>query len=361
MAESDGQEKSEQPTDKKLSEGREKGQVAKSIEINSLAVFTSGLFFIYLSKNAIGNKLADYTIKKFANLDKLDISQQILINFLRDSAIFFFSAVSPIILVIMAVGLISNIAQVGFKFSLKSLTPKFQKMNPLANIKKIFFSSRSFVELSKSLVKLSIIGFFCYTVLLDFSLSATRLIDFSISEILSFMVETAFTLVWKIVLVYTIIAAIDFLFQKFKFMKDMKMSKQEVKEESKSTEGDPLIKSRIRKIQYQMARRRMINEVPKADVVITNPTHFAVALKYDINNDPAPKVVAKGMDEVAFRIKEIAIKNNIPLHEDKILARALYKLCDVGDRIPQDLFKAVAKILAYIYKIKSQKKKKQII
>jgi flagellar biosynthetic protein FlhB len=144
-------------------------------------------------------------------------------------------------------------------------------------------------------------------------------------------------------------------------MKEMKMTKQEVKEESKSSDGDPLIKSRIRKIQYQMARRRMISEVPKADVVITNPTHFAVALKYDMNNDAAPKVIAKGMDEIAFRIKEVAIKNNIPLHEDKVLARALYKLCDVGDRIPPDLFKAVAKILAYIFKLKSQKKKRQII
>jgi len=361
MAESDGQEKSEQPSDKKLNEGREKGQVAKSIEINSLAVFTSGLFFIYFSKNVLGNKLADFTIKTFSNLDKLDINQQIFTNFLKDTAIFFFSAIAPIILVIMAVGLMSNIAQVGFKFSMKALSPKFTKMNPLSNIKKIFFSSRSLVELLKSLVKLIIIGFFCYSVVLDFSLSATRLIDFSISEILTFMVETAFTLIWKIALVFAIIAAVDFMFQKFKFMKDMKMTKQEVKEETKSSEGDPLIKSRIRKIQYQMARRRMISEVPKADVVITNPTHFAVALKYDMNNDPAPKVIAKGMDEVAFRIKEIAIKHNIPVHEDKILARALYKLCDVGDRIPQDLFKAVAKILAYIYKIKTQKKKKQIV
>ena len=361
MAESDGQEKSEQPSEKKLTEGREKGQVAKSIEINSLAVFSSGLLFIYFSRNSIGNKLSDYTIKTFSNLDKMDINPQIVANFLKDSAFFFFSAIAPVVLVIMGVGLISNIAQVGFKFSMKALTPKFEKMNPLSNVKKIFFSSKSIVELFKSLIKLIIIGFFSYSVLLEFSLSATRLIDFSILEILSFMIETAFNLIWKIVLVFSIIAAVDFIFQKFKFMKEMKMTKHEVKEESKSSDGDPLIKSRIRKIQYQMARARMISAVPKADVVITNPTHFAIALKYDLNNDSAPKVIAKGMDEVAFRIKEIALKNNIPLHEDKVLARALYKLCDVGDNIPQDLFKAVAKILAYVYKIKTHKKKKQII
>jgi flagellar biosynthetic protein FlhB len=361
MAESDGQDKSEQPSEKKLHEGRDKGQVAKSVEINSLAIFSSGLIFIYFSRNTIGNKLSSFAIKVFSNLDKMDVSPLIITNFLRDSAIFFFAAIAPVILVIMAAGLISNISQVGFNFSMKALAPKFQKMNPLANIKKIFFSSRSFVEVLKSLVKLTIIGFFSYSVLVEFSLSATRLIEFTISEILSFMVETAFTLVWKIMLVFTLIALVDFLFQKFKFMKDMKMTKQEVKEESKSSEGDPLIKSRIRKLQYQMARRRMISEVPKADVIITNPTHFAVAIKYDMQNDSAPKVVAKGVDELAFRIKSVALKNNIPVHEDKLLARALYKLCDVGDRIPQDLFKAVAKILAYIYKMKTQNKKKHII
>jgi flagellar biosynthetic protein FlhB len=244
---------------------------------------------------------------------------------------------------------------------MKALTPKFSKMNPISNVKRLFFSSKSLVELLKSLTKLFIIGLFSYNVLLDFSLDATRLVALSISEILSFMVEAAYTLIWKIVLVFAIIATVDFVFQKFKFMKDMKMTKREVKDESKSTEGDPLIKSRIRKIQYAIARNRMMKDVPKADVIITNPTHVAVALKYDMQKDAAPKVVAKGMDLVAFRIKELAKKNNVPIHEDRVLARALYNLCDIGDRIPPDLFKAVAKILAYIFQLKRQKQKKQIV
>ncbi|MDP4114698.1 MAG: EscU/YscU/HrcU family type III secretion system export apparatus switch protein, partial [Bacteroidota bacterium] len=153
------------------------------------------------------------------------------------------------------------------------------------------------------------------------------------------------------------IAAIDFIFQKFKFRKEMMMTKQEVKEENKSQEGDPQIKARIKKAQFAMARNRMMKDVPTADVIITNPTHFAVAVRYDPNKFQAPKVVAKGMDELAQRIKKIAKDNNVPIHEDRLLARTLYKLCEVGDFIPESLFKSVAQILAYIYKLKTSKKK----
>ena len=171
------------------------------------------------------------------------------------------------------------------------------------------------------------------------------------------MVDAAWELLWKISLLYIIIAAVDFIFQKKKFKKDMMMSKQEVKEENRQNEGDPQIKARIKKLQYQAARNRMMQSVPKADVVITNPTHYAVALKYDASKNAAPKVLAKGVDDLARKIKEVARENNIPVHEDRELARALYRICDIGDEIPSTLFKAVAQVLAYIYQIKNNKKK----
>jgi flagellar biosynthetic protein FlhB len=175
------------------------------------------------------------------------------------------------------------------------------------------------------------------------------------------MLASAFSLIWKITLLFVVIAAVDFIFQKFKFKKEMMMTKQEVKEEYKQQEGDPQIKSRIRKQMMSMARKRMMKDIPKADVVITNPTHFAIALKYEMNKDAAPRVLAKGMDELAQRIKKIATENNVPLYEDRELARALYKSAEVGDLIPAKLFKAVAQILAYIYQMKKLKKRRSIV
>jgi flagellar biosynthetic protein FlhB len=163
------------------------------------------------------------------------------------------------------------------------------------------------------------------------------------------------------VLIYALIAAVDFIYQRFKHKKDLMMTKQEVKEENKQQEGDPQIKARIRKLQFQSAKNRMMKSVPKADVIITNPTHYAIALRYDVTKDSAPIVLAKGVDELAQRIKALGIENGVPLHEDRELARALYKYCNIGDQIPANLFKAVAQILAYIFKLKNTKKKKSII
>jgi len=171
------------------------------------------------------------------------------------------------------------------------------------------------------------------------------------------MIDTTVKFLWKVALVYIAIAASDFAYQKFKHKKDLMMTKQEVKEEFKQQEGDPAVKGKIKQKQMIMAHRRMMKEVPKADVVITNPTHFAVALKYEMGKDSAPKVVAKGADLIAQKIKEIAKENDVPLHEDVYLARSLYKMCEIGDEVPEELFQAVAQILAYIYQLKNTYKK----
>lgn len=360
MAEFDGQEKSEQPTGKKLEDARNKGQVAKSMEVNSLAVFVTGLILLYLFQNYIGSRVGNFSVFIFGSLDVLRHKLALIQNFALDWYLFFIITILPIITGIVIISLFANFSQVGLKFSSEALIPKFSKFNILAGVKNLF-KAKTGVELLKSVFKLIVIGSFTYWILEDMIDTATLLESLTISEIVSFMLDSAFSLLWKISLIFIILAGTDFAFQRFKFKKDMMMTKQEVKEEIKQTEGDPLVKGRIKKIMFLATKQRMMHNLPKADVVITNPTHYAVALKYDMQRDAAPEVIAKGVDELAQKIKEVAAKHNIPIQEDKELARALYKMCDVGDRIPAALFKSVAQILAYVYSLKNNKKKKSIV
>jgi flagellar biosynthesis protein FlhB len=361
MAESEGQEKTEQATSKKLTESREKGQVAKSMEINSLVIFTTGLMFLYFSHSMIGDNISKLTIKIFSSLDVLDLNINTFQLYVKQGLWFLAFTIVPIFMGLFIAAFIAAVSQVGFKMSFKALAPKGSKFNIFSGIKKIFFSPTSIIELLKSLLKLIVISSAAYFVMNDLLMQSTSFIEMSVAEITNFMIKAVFELTWKIALIYSVFAAVDFIYQKFHFKKEMMMTKQEVKEENRQSEGDPLIKSRIRKVQFMISRSRMMQEVAKADVVITNPTHYAIALKYDLQKDAAPRVLAKGADEVAKKIKEIAIKNNIPLHEDRDLARALYKFCDIGEQIPEKLFKAVAQILAYVYQLKKNRKRKLIV
>lgn len=355
MADFEGQEKTEQPSSKKLEDARKKGMVAKSVEVNSLLIVVTGLVTIFLLQSYIGQRMSSFTINIFNSLDVLPKRISLLPNMAFDWFMFFFSVLAPVMTAIFVVSLVSNIAQVGFKISPEALAPKFSKLNPAQGIKRIF-SSRSVVEILKTLLKFFVISFFTYLILSDLIIAAAYLDNLNPSEIIIFMLDNAFSLLWKIALLYAVIAAIDFTYQRYKFRKDMMMTKQEVKEEMKQLEGDPTVKGRIRKMQMQAAQQRMMANLPTADVVITNPTHYAVALKYDMTKDSAPEVIAKGVDLLAQRIKKVAAEHNIPLHEDRELARALYKMCDVGDKIPPSLFKAVAQVLAYVYNLKKNKK-----
>lgn len=361
MAEIDGQEKTEQASGKKLSESRDRGQVAKSMEINSFAVFTSGLLLLFMTQSHIGNNISELSIKLFGELDKLQLEKDLIQDYAIKGISFFFITVAPVFAGLIIIALIATYGQIGFKITPKALFPKMSKFNPLTNIKSMFFSTKSLIEVSKSLVKLVVIGIFTYWLLADIVYTSRGLVEYSVEEIVSYMIDSAYSLLWKLGLFYAVIAAADFAYQRFHFKKEMMMTKQEVKEEHKQTEGDPYIKSKIKSAQMSMARRRMFKELPTADVVITNPTHFAVALKYDVGKSSAPKVIAKGMDELAQKIKKVAAENNIPLHEDRELARSLYRMCEVGDEIPASLFKAVAQILAYIFKLRDNKKRKSII
>jgi len=361
MPDTGGQEKTEQPTGKRLEESREKGQVGKSMEINSLAIFATGLLLLYMTKFYIGDNLSKLSITIFSSLDSIDINIQMLRLFAIKGISFFVLTLAPVFFGLVIIALAAGYGQVGFKITPKALAPKFSKLNPIKGIKNTLFSSRSIVELSKSIIKLVIIGLFTYYILSDAIMNSVGLVDYSINEIVLFMVETTIDFLWKVAIVFALLAGADFAYQKFKHKKDLMMTKEEVKEENKQTEGDPHVKSHIKGKQIAMARSRMMEEIPTADVVITNPTHFAVAIKYEMGNSSAPKVIAKGADLVAQRIKKLAAENDVPLHEDVQLARALYKNCEIGDEIPENLYKAVAQILAYIFQLKNKTGKKSIV
>jgi len=255
----------------------------------------------------------------------------------------------------MFVGMLGSYSQVGFLFTTDPLTPKFDRLNPFTGIKRVIFSKRSLVELLKGILKVVIIGIVGWSAIESYVSESALVMDSDVLTIFLFLCKAAINISFKITLVFLVLAGIDYFLQRRLFENEIKMTKEEVKEENKQLEGDPLVKSRIRSIQRQLARRRMMQEVPKADVVITNPTHLAIALKYDVANMSAPKVIAKGADRIAEKIKEIARANNIPIIEDKPLAQLIYKSVDINDSIPQDMYQAVAQILAYIYKLKKKK------
>jgi len=356
-ADSGGQEKTEEATGKKLEDSRSKGQVAKSQEINSIAVFGVGLVLIFAFKDFVGGKLGELAIYIFGSLHSLELSMDIFQTYVYKGFMFILITLSPFFLGLVIIALVAGYGQAGFRITPKALIPKFEQLSPIKGIKNKFFSITPLIELTKALIKFVAISLFAYWELADTILYSAQLLNYTVAEIVSFMVEKSYSFLWKIGLIYLIFSFADFAYQKFKHKKDLKMTKQEVKEENKDTEGDPLIKGKIKGKQMEMSQKRMMQEVPKADVVITNPTHVAVALKYDSDGSGAPKVVAKGLDHVAKKIKEIAKEHNVYMHEDVPLARALYKQCEIGEEIPEDLFKAVAQILAYVYRLRNNKKK----
>jgi flagellar biosynthetic protein FlhB len=254
----------------------------------------------------------------------------------------------------MVIGLISNVAQVGFYFSTEALAPKWSKLNPLHGIKNIFFSRRSAVEMSKGLAKMILIGLVSYFTLDSLLSDSLQLVDADAQAVVTYMAKGALAVGFKASAVMLVLAGFDYAFQRFEYERNLRMTKQEVKDEYKMLEGDPQIKSRIRTIQRQIAYKRMMTDVPKADVVVTNPTHLALALKYDGVKMTAPKVVAKGADLIAQKIKEIAKQHHVPIVEDKPLAQALYKAVDIGEEVPEQLFQAVAQVLAYIYRMRDK-------
>ncbi|MDP9749935.1 flagellar biosynthetic protein FlhB [Thermoanaerobacter pentosaceus] len=350
------EEKTEPATPKRRQDARKKGQVFQSREITSALVIVAG--FLALNILAIPSlekmmALTKYLLYTYsgANDDVFNVvGIRNLFTYVLQQAI---SIIIPIILLIFVVSLVSTYLQVGFVFTTEPLAFKLERLNPVEGFKRIF-SKRALVELAKSIAKVVVLFYIMYSFLASQYKGIPMLLDMSVQDILKYALNILLGITIRIGIVLIVLGALDYFFQWREYEVSLKMSKEDIKEEFKETEGNPQIKAEIRRKQRQVSMRRMMQDLKKADVVITNPTHLAVALMYDSNVNDAPVVIAKGQDMIALRIKEEAKKLNIPIVENKPLAQALYRSTEIGDMIPPELYQAVAEVLAYVYSLKEE-------
>ena len=350
-----GDEKTEKATPKKRRDTRQKGQVLKSTEVNTAAM----LIAMFAAINIWGQRIVDGSKNLFIKFTSIEYMQpgaleagtlrRTLISVVVDS----FLMIAPFFAVALVVGIVVNVMQVGFISSTEAIKPNLGNLNPIQGLKKMF-SLKTIAELIKTLIKLTIVGWIlCAEFMRKFG-QMPQLLSQGLSESARFIFSTTIGMAFQVSIALVVFAAADYLYQWWEFERNLRMTKQEVKDEFKQIEGDPKVKSQIRQRQRQAGMRRMMRDVPTADVVITNPTHYAIALKYDEQVNSAPIVVAKGKDFVARKIKEMAAEHNVEMIENRPLAQALYLTADVGAPIPSDLFGAVAEILAYVYKLKNK-------
>jgi flagellar biosynthetic protein FlhB len=354
-----GAEKTEQPTAKKLDDARKEGQVAKSQEVATafslLALFII-LRFVYGFMGEIFSNTFQYVYNSIPNVARtydgyLPIAY--ISSLVIHAMLTLLLLCAPFFIVGFSVALICDFVQVGFKPTTKPLQPKLSKLNPISGMKKIF-STRKVFELAKSILKLGIMAIVIVSFFSGRKESLFLLYDIPLKQAIGLMGNLIIDLGLRIAAAYMIIAFADLIYQRRKFNKDMMMTKQEVKDEFKNSEGNPEVKGAQKRRMMQASQRRMMQNLPKADVVITNPTHYAVAIKYDANEADAPMVVAKGADYLAQRIKDIAKENDVEIVENKPLARMLYANVEVGELVPPELYKAVAEVLAYVYHLKGK-------
>lgn len=354
MAEQEGQEKTEVPTEKKRRESREEGQVAFSKELSSAALLAGIVLTLVATSPIILDAMRQLMSQIFRDLAQ---SEELSIDsiFTLSGEIFYIilPAFAPFAAVIIFVGIFASVLQVGVQITFKAISPKFNKISPLTGLKRLF-SSQSLADFLKSMAKLIIVGFVGYLTYIE---KITELNGLSVSTPESILIYN-FTVVaevaGKIVLALVAIAIFDYFYQRWHHEQQLMMTKQEVKDETKQTEGDPQLKARIRQIQREMSNARMMQEVPKADAVIVNPTHFSVAILYDRDVMSAPEVIAKGADHLALRMRTVARENNVPILERPELARDLYANVEIGDDIPERFYKAIAEILAFVYRLRKR-------
>ncbi len=345
--------KTEPATPKKRKDVREKGQVAKSNEVNSVIILILGFLALRLFIGYMVTEISSFSrlILSTNEVDNGVFTVDGIYELVRNVVVTIVRICIPLFLAVMVGGLASNYLQVGFLFSLKPLIPNLNRINPIEGAKRIF-SKRALIELVKSLGKVGIIAYVGYSELRKQFDSVPLLLELDLRNSVIIVGQGVFMMAMKISMVLVAIAAFDYFFQRRDFEKNIRMSKYELKQELKQTEGDPLIRGKLKERQRDIARRRMMQDVPDADVVITNPVHYAVALKYDQDKNDAPVVVAKGRGYIALKIKEVAVSNRVHIVENKPLARSLYSMVAIGQEIPQELYQAVAEILAYVYSLK---------
>ncbi len=348
-----GEEKTEKATPKKRRDQRKEGNVLQSKEIVTAASILGIFCAARLLAGFMMENMLSFTQRVYERIGSFQVTQDNIMELIVDMITLVVIVVGPICAVAMLLGIIPTVAQTRGLFTMKAMKPKFSRLNPLEGIKKMF-SAQAIVGILKGLIEVIIISVIIYNEISDRLPKFLALMDVGLMQGIVYAVSCVFDMVMLICIMLVFVAAGDFLFQWWQFEKKLKMSKQEVKEEFKQMEGDPQVKSKIKQRQQQMAQSRMMQEVPSADVVIRNPTHYAVALRYDQDKNKAPQVIAKGKDLLALRIVAIAEENDVYVMENPPLARALYAQVDLGREIPFELYDAVAEVLTVVYKEKNK-------
>ena len=352
MAENqDGAEKSEEATAKKKDDARKDGNVAKSMDFSSGIMLVAAIAAMYLYVPYMLDNFEDL-VEEFFKFNNFTVTQDSAVDIFLFLIEFTAKVTLPIFALLFVLAIAINAYQVGFMISTKAIEPKFDKLNFFANFMKTFFNKRKIVELIKSILKIFVLTAYAWYLVQEELTTIVRMTDADYRDQMVYLGHLVFDVSIRVAVLVLVIGIADYAYQKWQHNEDLKMTKQEVKEEYKQMEGDPIVKNRIRQAQREAARQRMIEEVPKSDVVITNPTHYAVAIRYDMEIDRAPKVVAKGQRLMALKIKEIAKQSGVKIVEDPSLARTLYNSCEVDEEIPENLYKALAQILMTLDKFR---------
>jgi flagellar biosynthetic protein FlhB len=349
----DGMEKTEEPTSRKLSEAQEQGNVTDSKEVSTFFAILATLILLNFFGHWMLDGMGGFMRMTYANISVNEMNPSDVVSLFVKVSYHLAIILAPAFLVMPFFAIIGKVVQSGLVFSTTSITPDITKISPMKGLKNLF-STKSLVDLVKNVAKISVVGYVVYGVVSQEWSLMPHMIDMDVLTAISFTAGLAFRIIVRTIWVLALIGFVDYLYQRYTRIKGLKMSKEEVKEEHKESEGDPLVKARIKTVQRQIARQRMMQEVPDADFVVTNPTHLAVAVKYDKEKSSAPVVVAKGAGLIAEKIKEIARENNIQVIENKTLARSLFKFVEIGMEIPETLYKAVAEMLAYVYGLKNK-------
>ena len=352
--ETDDSQKTEEPTQRRLEQAREKGQVVNSREVSTWMMLFAAALAIYLLVPSMGADFIDTLTPFIAHPHDIPIDSVSVRSVLVELFLKTFLAMAFFALLMIIAALAGNGMQSGILFSSNNIQPKFERISLFKGIKRLF-SMKSVVEFLKGLAKLAIIGGVLYTLLKPVIMNSPLMVDADVVLMGGSIQEIVMEMLSTVLSVLFMIAALDFLYQKLSFMKSMRMSKQEMKDEYKQTEGDPVIKGKLRQLRQQRLKKRMMATVPEASVIITNPTHYSIALKYDKTSIGAPIVLAKGMDFIALKIREIAKEHEIPIVENPPLARALYADCEIDEEISFEHYKAVAQVISYIMKLKKRK------
>lgn len=351
------EERTESATAKRRNEVRRKGRVVKSVELSSTFGLLGLIFLLHLTGGWIGRNVTNYFQSVYAGLDQAELTPELVVRIGTAALLVLGKAISPLLLTGLILGFLIHYLQFGFLWATESIRLDLNRLNPLNGFSR-FFSRSSLIELVKSSYKLTLISYIVYITLRGRLMQIFLLARLPIDQALALIGGTVYTVAIRVVLAMFVLAVLDYFYQRHAYEKSIRMTKEEVKQEFKQLELPPQIKSRIRARQREIARKRMMSEVPKADVVITNPTHFAVALKYDPTQMSAPLVVAKGQDLLAQRIREIAREHDVPIVENPPLARALYRQVEIGREIPTELYGAIAEVLAFVYQINARRRQR---